>query len=297
MSEHTPAIVPKQSFFTVAADAWKMAETLARSSMIPDTFRGKPENVFLALELAHRVDVSPLHVMQNLYVISGKPFLAASFLIGMINQSGLFAGRLKFEVQQDPLAVTCYTHEKTGERVSTTVTWKQAERAGWVDKKGSKYGEMPEIMLQYRAATFFARLHCPEVMFGFHTDVEADSFEPRDVKADPLDRALAPSKVEPATAEAEGARPADATQYVPLERVNKLAVAFAKVGLGADYIVARYGPLGEITPELYAEAVADGKERLRLQEEAERDAAAAQEAARQSQEDLFPEQNDGPHYD
>lgn len=292
-SKTTPALAPKQNFFAVAGDAWKMAEVLARSTMTPDAFRGKPENVFLALELAHRVDVSAMHVMQNLSVINGKPFLAASFVIGMVNASGLFASRLRFDVQEDPLAATCYAFEHSGERVSTTVTWEHAKRAGWVSRKGSKYAEMPEIMLQYRAATFFARLHCPEIMFGFHTDVEADSFEPRDVKVDPLDRALAPRKEEPKAEPAAPPAERAAEELVSPAKVEKLVDAFGELGLGEDYVVARYGPLHEFTPAIYAEAVADGKARRAAQAEAE---AAIKEAKQQA---MFEEEdgNARPDYD
>jgi hypothetical protein len=48
---------------------------------------------------------------------------------------------------------------------------------GWVNKDGSKWKTMPDLMLRYRAAAFFARTECPEVLMGFHT---ADEIE--DVK-------------------------------------------------------------------------------------------------------------------
>ena len=38
-----------------------------------------------------------------------------------------------------------------------------------MDKGGSKWKTMPRQMMTYRAASFFARAHCPEVLLGIQT--------------------------------------------------------------------------------------------------------------------------------
>jgi hypothetical protein len=38
-----------------------------------------------------------------------------------------------------------------------------------MDKTGSKWKTMPELMLKYRAAAFFGRLYCPEIMMGLYS--------------------------------------------------------------------------------------------------------------------------------
>ena len=44
-----------------------------------------------------------------------------------------------------------------------------AKDEGWLDKSGSKWKTMPRQMMMYRAASFFARAHCPEVLLGIQT--------------------------------------------------------------------------------------------------------------------------------
>ena len=44
-----------------------------------------------------------------------------------------------------------------------------AKQEGWIDKTGSKWKTMPELMLKYRAAAFFGRLYCPEIMMGLYS--------------------------------------------------------------------------------------------------------------------------------
>ena len=47
-----------------------------------------------------------------------------------------------------------------------------AKAEGWIDKNGSKWKTMPQIMLRYRAASFFARMNCPELTLGYFTKEE-----------------------------------------------------------------------------------------------------------------------------
>jgi hypothetical protein len=48
----------------------------------------------------------------------------------------------------------------------TKITMQMAKDEGWIDKSGSKWKTMPEQMLMYRAGAFFARVHCPDVLYG-----------------------------------------------------------------------------------------------------------------------------------
>lgn len=62
----------------------------------------------------------------------------------------------------------------------TTVTMSMAKAEGWYSKKDkygnetSKWQTMPEQMLAYRAASFFARVHCPETLMGVQVEGEVE---------------------------------------------------------------------------------------------------------------------------
>lgn len=43
---------------------------------------------------------------------------------------------------------------------------------GWYSKNGSKWQTMPELMLRYRAATFFGRLYAPDILMGMKAEEE-----------------------------------------------------------------------------------------------------------------------------
>ena len=65
--------------------AYGMAKTLSTSSLTPQNYRGNPADCLIALDMANRTGFSPLHVMQNLYIIQGKPSWSGQFCAAAIN--------------------------------------------------------------------------------------------------------------------------------------------------------------------------------------------------------------------
>lgn len=156
--------------------AYQMAQALATSTIVPVQFQKNPSNCLIAIEQAQRLSISPMQVMQNMYVINGKPSFSSSFLIAMINASGKYDMELQYEEETDkngkPCACTCWT-TKEGRRVDgIKITVDMAEKEGWTKKSGSKWLTIPQVMLRYRAAAFFARMNCPELALGMYTKEE-----------------------------------------------------------------------------------------------------------------------------
>lgn len=156
------------------AAAWKRAKFLSETDLIPDTYKGKPSNCLIALDIANRSGQSPLTVMQNLYIVKGKPAWAGQYAIALVNASRRFIEPLQFTFvgEENTLSYGCYasTHNLKGELVKgTTITMQMAKDEGWLDKTGSKWKTMPNQMLMYRAGAFFARVNCPDVLFGLQT--------------------------------------------------------------------------------------------------------------------------------
>lgn len=156
--------------------ACKMAGALAKSTIVPKEFQGNPNNAIIAIELASRLQTSPLMVMQHLYVVYGRPSWSAQYVIAMINGSGKYDTELQFEEKSDakgnPYSCMCWT-EKNGRKITgPIITMDLAKAEGWVEKNGSKWKTMPQIMLRYRAASFFGRMNCPDLMMGMYTQEE-----------------------------------------------------------------------------------------------------------------------------
>lgn len=158
----------------------RIAQMMAKTTLVPESYQGRPENCFLALNFAIRLGMEPLTVMQNLYVVKGKPSWSGQFCMALIRANPSFTNvRLIYTGQKGTDNRGCYvtaTRLSDGSVVDgTEVTIAMAKAEGWTSNP--KWRNMPEQMLGYRAAAFFARLHCPEALLGIQTTEEVEDVD------------------------------------------------------------------------------------------------------------------------
>ena len=168
--------------------AQRVAKMLSTSDLVPAQFKGKIENCIIALNMAGRIGADPLMVMQNLYVVHGKPAWSSQFLVATINASGKFSP-LRYEEDKEDggRCRAVATDKKTGEKCEGVwVSMNMAVSEGWSTKSGSKWKTMPQLMMRYRAATFFARQFAPEVSMGIYTKEEIEDVNYTEVSSAPL---------------------------------------------------------------------------------------------------------------
>ena len=155
--------------------AVKMAKILASSELVPEgSYRGKPANCLIALDMANRMNMSPMNIMQNLYVVKGRPSWSGQYCISAINGCGRFTPLEFVQLVNEDGSTKGYfaqaTVIATGKICTgSPVTWDMVKAEGWYDKPGSKWKTMPDQMFRYRAAAFFARTFCPDVLMGLQT--------------------------------------------------------------------------------------------------------------------------------
>lgn len=201
----------------------RVAKMLSSSTLVPEQYRavlkvkaGKDNNgqwvyrdeenpnglsnCVIALNMANRMGADPLMIMQNLYLIEGRPSWSSQFIMASINSCGRFSslrfdledlGEKEVEYQETQwnngrknvvnkkikiqnLSCTAWVIEReSGERLeSSKITIEMAVKEGWYQKNGSKWQTMPEQMLRYRAASFFGRVYAPELLMGLRSAEE-----------------------------------------------------------------------------------------------------------------------------
>lgn len=189
----TPAGQMVKQFATMQ----RMGQMYSSSSIVPDTYRNKwaknekgelvnenPSalgNCAIALDMAQRMNVNPLMIMQNLYIVHGNPSFSTKFLISCINASKRFTPlryEFKGEEGKDDYGCRCYAYEVNDKErkeplYGDWITWSMVKAEGWNAKNGSKWKTMPNQMFRYRAAAFWQRVYCPEISMGFITSEEA----------------------------------------------------------------------------------------------------------------------------
>lgn len=234
----------------------KVANTLCNSTLVPAAYRsvtykkqGDNEvaianpsaisNAIVALNMAQRMGADPLMVMQNLYIVEGRPAWSSQWIIAAINSCGRFSP-LRFEITNlgkrtvsypvtewinrqrhtktvtveitDKQCVAWAIEKETGARIeSPAVSIEMAVKEGWYGKNGSKWQTMDEVMLRYRTASFFGKLYAPELLMGLQTAEEVEDIIERDITAEverkpvsmPKSKSKAAEKVEPEEEQAQ----------------------------------------------------------------------------------------------
>lgn len=210
VAEQQPPLTEVFSNMQAFTDAQRICRALTQSGIVPTSYQGDQNipNAMVALEMANRIGISPISVMQNLHIIEGRPSWSSNFIISMLNSSGKFTPlRFRYEEtdgedvsritkkwnkrlnQYDEtketefiqgLSCVAYATDKnTGEIIEgPEVSVKMAFLEGWLSKNGSKWRTMPKLMLAYRAAAFFGRLYAPELLLGIHSDDEISDIGP-----------------------------------------------------------------------------------------------------------------------
>ena len=157
----------------------RVATMFAAATLVPDTFKNNLPNCAIAVHMALRMRADPLMVMQNLYVVHGRPGWSSQFLIATFNQCGRFSA-IRFEWSgiegKDDWGCTAWAIEKaTGEKLAgSKITIALAKAEGWSSRAGSKWKTMPQQMMMYRAAAFFIRAYAPELAMGLPTAEEVE---------------------------------------------------------------------------------------------------------------------------
>lgn len=159
----------------------RMARALCSSALVPQQYQGDAglPNALIALDMAQRLSANPLMVMQNLYVVHGRPAWSSQFLIACVNACGRFSPlRYEFEGEGDNYGCRAVANDRAGNTLKgTRITLGMAKAEGWTSKAGSKWKTMPEQMLTYRAATFWSRAYAPELTMGIPTSDEVFDIE------------------------------------------------------------------------------------------------------------------------
>lgn len=156
----------------------RIAKMFNQSSMVPQDYRDPKQlgNTVIAVDIAARLGASPLLVMQNLYIVKGRPAWSAQFLIATFNASGKYSA-LRFAFQgkagRDDWGCRAYATEvATNEKLEgPLITVALAKDNGWYSTN-PKWRTMTEQMLRYRAAAWFVRTVAPEIALGLKTEEE-----------------------------------------------------------------------------------------------------------------------------
>lgn len=153
--------------------AQRVANVFAKSTMVPDHFKNNIGNCLIAMNYANRMDADIFMVMQNMYIVHGRPGIESKLAIALLNSSGRFTP-LRFRYNEGKTECVALAKDRASGEIceGPVVSIEMAKKEKWLDKNGSKWKTLPDLMLMYRSAMFFIRMYAPEVLLGMQSREE-----------------------------------------------------------------------------------------------------------------------------
>ncbi len=160
------AAIPAAQPFSLAPrnfdEAWRLAEILADSELVPKDFRGKPGNCLVAIQWGAEVNLGALQSVQNIAVINGRPSMWGDALIALVRSSPLCESIIETD---DGHTATCRVKRRGEPEQVRTFSAEDAKQAGLQGKQGP-WQQYPKRMRQMRARAFALRDVFADVLKG-----------------------------------------------------------------------------------------------------------------------------------
>lgn len=154
--------------------AYRFAQALAQSQLVPEALRGKPSDILVITLFGQELGLPPMQAMQVIDVMKGRPTLRANLWVALARKAG---HKVRITENTEKAAtVTVVRSDDPDGPITARYTLEDAKTAGLLTN--ANYTKNPKAMLYARAASTAIRQACPEVAMGF-----SDEYELNDVPA------------------------------------------------------------------------------------------------------------------
>jgi hypothetical protein len=174
------------------SEAMQFAGMLARSTMVPKDFLGKPENILVAIQWGREVGLGPMQALQGIAVINGRPSIWGDAALALVRAHPDCQDVIETVTGDgEQMVATCEVRRRGSQPVVRTFTVADAKKAGLWGKQGP-WAQYPRRMLQMRARGFAIRDAFPDALRGVVTTEEAQDTPVDTFTGTTIDHSAAP---------------------------------------------------------------------------------------------------------
>ncbi|MEC8917156.1 MAG: recombinase RecT [Pseudomonadota bacterium] len=153
-------------------EAMQMAEMLSNSQMVPQAYRGKPQDTLVAMMMGAELGLNPIQALQNIATINGKPSIYGDALLALVQSHPKFGGHTE-SFDDATMTASCTVWRKgEDERHTSTFSQQDAQTAKLWGKAGP-WQQYPKRMLMWRARGYALRNKFADALGGLITVEEA----------------------------------------------------------------------------------------------------------------------------
>lgn len=160
------SIVPRERLAFVPKDfddAWRQADVLSKSNILPDALRGKPHDILATIVTGAELGLSPMQSMRDIFIVKGKGFVSSALKVALVKQSDACEF---FQLVESTPTRAIYETKRKGEPKPTRLeyTMEQAKTAGLASN--DNYTKHPDAMLRSRCSGRLCDIVYPDVIRG-----------------------------------------------------------------------------------------------------------------------------------
>lgn len=190
-------VVAEQTVFSLQPknldEAMKFADLIAKSSLVPRNYQGKPGDIIIAIQIGQEVGLKPLQALQYIAVVNGRPSLYGDAPLALVRRSKLIED-FREDFDAATMTATCQA-KRSGQPSPITRTYSKtdAEKAKLWGKDGV-WQTNPRRMLQLRARAFVLRDGFADVLLGLAIGEEQEDVVEAETTALPEPPRIEPPK-------------------------------------------------------------------------------------------------------
>lgn len=155
----------------------QLATKLASSDLIPKSFRGKPQDLFICWAMGYQVGLTPEQSQQCIAVINGKPAMWGDDMLALCMAHPAFDDIIETPIVKNDSVIgyNCTVKRKGKADKESIFTMDMAKKAGLL-AKGGVWNQYPERMLKLRARGFCLRDAFPDALKGIKPREEVEDY-------------------------------------------------------------------------------------------------------------------------
>jgi hypothetical protein len=144
-----------------AKQAHQIAQSLAKTSFVPATMKGKPDDITAAILAGHELGLQPMAALRSMDIISGTPALRAHAMRALVQSQGH-----DLELLESTETRCRMRGRRKGADGWQEVLWtvERAKKLGLTDK--GEWRKQPQTMLIARATGELCRLVAADVLYA-----------------------------------------------------------------------------------------------------------------------------------
>jgi len=164
---------------TNMTEAMEFSKMISQSGMVPGAYKGKPQDVLVAIQWGYELGLQPLQALQNIAVINGKPSVYGDAALALVKNDPRCAGVKEWiDGEGDSRVAHCLVKRRYAEEIEETertFSVADAKKARLWGKQGP-WTSYAERMLAMRARGFALRDAFPDALKGVITAEEAQDY-------------------------------------------------------------------------------------------------------------------------